>query len=281
MRYSTFEVLAAGFGTAAVVGTVVAGVLGGSGYPEIIAQFMMLPILIAALHFGRNGGFLSALFATALYVGLRVPDISVGGMGSAVVALVGVRAFAYLVMGVIGGEVCSRIKYFFLRLEQHDLIDGETGIYSSKQVGRILGRLIQESRRYGTVFSATVVTLDGAVVPMGGVGGREANRPLLKDMAGTLRGEVRAVDEVGRQSEGSFLALFPNTPLEGGRIAAGRLDRSVRSLLDRRGILAENAFTIQTLGYPEDPDELVRLAEQLTGETLAVEGGPVPAPQRA
>jgi GGDEF domain-containing protein len=279
MRYSTFEALAATFGTAAVLGTVVAALMGGSGYPEILAQLMLLPILLAALHYGRNGGLLASVLATLIYAALRTPQLADPGLRAPIVWLLVIRAAAYVVIGVMGGELCSRIKYIFLSIEQHDLIDAETGIYAPKHLGKLLAGLIEANRRYGSDFSAALFAIDGDAIPPGR--GRNGKRALLKDIAHALRSDVRAVDEVGRRSEYEFLVLLPNTPLAGGNVATGRLDNVVRAHLERRGITAETSFTSRTLGYPDDSEELIGLAESLTGRAFGSRETSAAAPQQA
>ena len=267
MRYSTFEMLAAVFGTIAIVGTVVAGVLAGGAFTETLAQLMLLPVLLSALHFGRNGGFLAALFAVALYVGLRMGDIAELGIRSPLTILVIERAAAYIVIGVLGGELCSRIKYVFLKLERRNLIDDETDVYAPRHLGQLLKNLIESQRRYGVGFSAGILTLDGAVLPMAAHRGR---RSLLGEIAASVRDDVRAVDEVGRFSDHSLMVLFPNTAKSGGEVAIARLLRTVSALLARRGLETSSVpLSVETLGYPEDAQRLIDITEELTGEPIS------------
>lgn len=266
MRYSAFEALAALFGGLAVVGTVIAGIVGSGDPAEVLAQLMLLPILLAALHYGRNGGFLAALFATALYLGVRVPAIQSFGLTPPLTTLLVQRAAAYLVVGVLGGELCSRIKYVFARLERRGLIDDETDVYSRRHVGAILKTLMAEENRYATPFSACVLTLDSAVVP---IGDRRQARPLMREIAGVIRGDVRAVDDVGRFSDGGFLVLFPNTRKPGAEIAGARLLQAVVGVLSRRDVhVSSAAASFVAYGYPEDSARLVEIAEALTGEAF-------------
>jgi GGDEF domain-containing protein len=280
MRYRTFELLVIVFGTAAVLGTAVAGMIQGTGFAEIVAQLMLLPVLVAALHFGRNGGFLAALFATALYVGLRLPDLAQAGLASPLTPLVVVRSLTYILVGVVGGELASRIKYFFLSLENRQLVDEETGVYGSKHVGSLLCQLIEENRRYGHAFSTCSLDVDESYVPSQETR-RRRGASLAKDIASGLRSDVRAVDEVGRVSPLGFLVLFPNTPADGGKVAARRLERTTNALLSRRGV-QENApaVTADVLSFPADSNELARIAEELTGEPCDVDD-PMKAQTRA
>lgn len=266
MRYSTFELLALVFGGAAILGTVIAGVMGGSGLAEVVAQVMLLPVLWAALHFGRNGGFVAALFALALYVGLRVPDLAREGLGGPLASLLAVRTLVYVLVGVVGGEMCSRIKYFFLGLEDRTLIDTETGVYGAAHSGALLRQLMEQHRRYGQRFSAAMLELGGA----GHQGGeaRSGRRSIAKEMAAALRADVRAVDEVGRIGPYEFLVLFPNTAADGAVVAVRRLEKTVTGALGRFGLADDASVTAQTIAFPEDAERMAQLVETLTGEPI-------------
>lgn len=281
MRYSTFELLAAIVGTAAIIGTVVAGIAGGSMYQEIVAQLLLLPVLLAALHFGRKGGFIAALFAIAVYVGLYIPNLADIGLSQPLVSLIAARALVYMVVGVLGGELCSRIKYVFVSLEQSDLIDAETGVYSRRYVGSLLRNLIESNQRYGAAFSAALLTVDGETASA--LAAKDSRRKtFMRDLAAAVRADVRAVDEVGRGSNGGLVVLFPHTPCAGGQVAADRLRRTVATLLDRRGAAQPaDAVTAEVLSFPEAEERLVSLVEELTGEPFRVPEPPAAAPEPA
>lgn len=273
MRYRTFELLAGAFGMTAILATVIMGITSPSSttWQEMVAQLMFLPVLFGALHYGRNGGFLSALFAVAVYVGINVPNAAASpGSGTLLLELVGIRGLAYVLVGVVGGEMCSRIKYFFLSVEASDLIDNETGIYGPLHVGRLLASLIEQHRRYGTCFSAATMTLDPEVLARIGMTGR-SGKSVMHDLAAAVRSDVRAVDEVGRMSADALLVLFPNTPPSGGNVAVERLTRTAQAMLSRRGAPeGADILAVGVLGYPDHPEGVVALVEQLTGEPFVL-----------
>ncbi|MEA5074876.1 MAG: hypothetical protein VB139_00825, partial [Coriobacteriia bacterium] len=71
MKYSRFEMLAFALGTAAIVGSAFVPATAQVIPAEFAAQLLMIIILAGALHWGRNGGFITALIAIAIYVGMR------------------------------------------------------------------------------------------------------------------------------------------------------------------------------------------------------------------
>lgn len=264
MRYSTFEALVIVFGGAAIVGTVGLGLVQGAAFAEVVAQLMLLPLLWAALRYGRNGGFLAALFAVALYVGLRVPDLQREGLTEPLASLLAARALVYVIVGVVGGEIASRIKYFFLWLENRTLIDPETGVYGAQHVGSLLRQLMEQHRRYGHPFSAALLEL--RTVPASAVDGKRGRRSVPREVAAALRADVRAVDEVGRMAQHGFLVLFPNTPAEGARVAARRLENTVSGALARSGFADDIGLVVEALAFPGEAPRIAALVERLTGE---------------
>ena len=286
MRYRTIEYLAGAFGVTAILATVIMGIASPARttWQEMVAQLMFLPVLFGALHYGRNGGFLAALFAVAVYVGINVPNAATSSDGGTLLLeLVGIRGLAYVLIGVVGGEMCSRIKYFFLSLESGDLIDNETGIYGALHIGRLLGSLVEQHRRYGTCFSAATMTLDPKALQQTGLTGR-SGKSLMHDLAAAVRSDVRAVDEVGRMSPDALLVLFPSTPPSGGHVAVERLTRTASAMLSRRGASEDaDILKVEVLGYPDHPEGVVALVEQLTGEpfVLPESGAAVAASSRS
>jgi GGDEF domain-containing protein len=166
--------------------------------------------------------------------------------------------------------MCSRIKYFFLSVEEGDLIDTETGIYGSLHIGRLLASLVEQHRRYGTCFSAATLTLDPEALRKTGLVGR-SGKSVMHDLAAAMRSDVRAVDEVGRMSPDALLVLFPSTPPSGGHVAVERLTRTARAMLSRRGAPEDmDILKVEVLGYPDNPEGVVALVEQLTGESFVL-----------
>ena len=75
MSYRRFEVLVLLVGAATVIGGIFFSFGGEIVTEEIVAQLLLLGVLFVALHWGRPGGFISALIATLIYLGLRIPVI--------------------------------------------------------------------------------------------------------------------------------------------------------------------------------------------------------------
>lgn len=256
MKYSRLEMLIMVLGGAIIIGSMF---LPGAGVllaREIVAQILIVAVLFAAVHWGRNGGFAAAVVATLTYVVLRIPLLNEQGLTSPVVGMIVTRTITYSAVGVIGGEICGRIKYFFASLQGDSLIDDSTHVYNRAFCGQAVKSGLAEFRRYKTPFSIALVRLAPTLL----ADLRPARqRTLLRTTATHIRNDVRLVDDVGYLGDGEFILLLPHTPGEGAAIAADRVRAGVRDLLG-----AKDASVIsRVLALPDDAEELCQLAREL------------------
>ncbi len=267
MKYSKFEWLVLGIGGTAIVGTVAATYKSRPVPEEIAGQIMLLGVLIGAVHWGRRGGFLTAALATVLYTLLRVPlVVAEHGATSEVVVMVLTRAATFAVVGVLGGELCSRIQYIFARLEDATSIDEWTNVYNQRFITRTLASMLGQHTRYGTPFSVLLLSIaDSLVAELR----PSRQRKVLRGVASHIRNDVRLVDEVGRLEDGRFLIVLPHTPHEGALVAGDRLRRGVQDLL---GAKAESV-SVEVMAAPDALLGLQELHSSLD-ESLEKTGGP-------
>ncbi len=257
MKYSRFAQLVVGVGTVAVLATVFLSLRRGPIVEEAIAQLMLIGVLIGAVYWGRNGGFVAAVVATVTYAMLRIPMVAdAQGLTGTVATLVVIRMVTYALVGVVGGEVCGRIKYVFAALENSSAIDEWTRVYNQRYIARIMQATLAQYRRYETPFSAVVISLAPGIT--------ENLRPskarsILRAVASHIRNDVRLVDEVGRLDDGRFIVLLPSTPRAGGVIAAERLRSAIRDLIGAK----EESVVAAVWGTPDDIGELETLTESV------------------
>jgi len=256
VKYSRFEMLIMILGGTVIIGSMFLPSSGTLLIREVIAQFLMVAVLFAAVHWGRNGGFIAAVFATLIYVLLRIPLMNEQGLTSPLIGMIVTRTLTYGVIGVVGGEICSRIKYFFARIQGSPLLDEATQVYNSVFCGQAIKSGIGEFRRYKTPFSVAMITVSPALT----AGLRPARqRALLRTVASHIRNDVRLVDDVGHLGDGEFMMLLPHTSGEGATIAADRVRANVRDLLGAR----DESVAMRALALPEDAEELCELGRRL------------------
>jgi GGDEF domain-containing protein len=269
MRYSRFEQLALAVGTLFVLAALLFSSYGQrlSGR-ELVAQLMLLGVLAAALHFGRRGGFVAAVCASAIYTLMSVPElVAAQGVTSADVLLVIARIAAYGLVGIIGGEACGRLRYSLSRYGLTTEYDEWSQVFNQRHAAVTLLRAIGGHERYGAQFSLVLVSMDPAVTADLGP---QRTRTLVRAVANQLRNDLRMVDEVARLEDGRFFVLLPHTAREGGLVVAKRLAASVRDLVGAR----DESVTATCLGSVEDAIELTALADELSESATDTEDAP-------
>lgn len=224
MKYSRFEILALVLGTAAIVGSVFVPSTTQVIPTEVVAQLLFILILVGAVHWGRNGGFVTALIAIAIYVGMRYPQLSAEGLSADVVTMIVSRALAYTIIGLVGGELAGRLKYLLTRVDRTVMIDPVTRVYSARYAGQAITSALGKHRRYGTVCSVLSLTISPAAWS-----DLKASRmdALMRRVASYLRNDVRLVDDVAYHDNGAFILVLPETGAEGAGVVARRLRAGV------------------------------------------------------
>jgi len=258
MNYSRFEALVVSIGALAITGSLVFASGGQFIIEEAVAQLLMLGVLVGAVHWGRTGGFVAALAASIIYFVMRMPLVfAEGGLTLDIVSLLLVRVLTYGLVGIVGGELCSRVKYIFVRLEGSASIDDWSRIYNQRFIVRALESAGGQFARYETPYSVVVIELSELVLqdlrP-------SKQRLLIRSVANYIRGDVRLVDEASRLLDGRFLVVLPHTPKTGGIVVAQRLHRGVCTVIGAR----DESVTTEVLGAPEDATALVDLRESLS-----------------
>jgi GGDEF domain-containing protein len=256
VKYSRFEWLTISVGGVAVLATVVFALRPRPDLIELAAQLLLMPVLVGAVHWGRKGGLIGALAATLAYVALRLPSVVSVGLQADVLQLIVIRTVTYGFVGIIGGELCGRIKYFFARLEDSCSIDEHSRVYNQRFIAQSLSNHLGESARYGTVFSIAIIELASRLT----ADLRPSRvRSLVRSVADHMRNDVRLVDDVGRLDDGRFVLLFPHTPKDGAVVAATRVRAGVRDVLGAK----DESVVLSIMGSIEDSADIQVLLDTI------------------
>jgi GGDEF domain-containing protein len=257
VKYSRFELLTIGVGAVAILGTVASALRPLPDWVELVAQLLLLVVLVGAVHWGRKGGFVAALGATLFYVLLRLPSVVRVGLDADVLELILIRTATFGFVGIIGGEICGRIKYFFARLEDSLSIDEHSRVYNQRFVAQLLSNSLASATRYQTRFSIAVLELAPCITaelrPT-----RE--RAIVRSVASHIRNDVRLIDDVGRLDDGRFVLVFPHTPKVGADVAASRVRIGVRDLVGAK----DESVKVTVYGSEEDADAIGAIAASIT-----------------
>jgi len=258
MQYSRFEQLVIGLGAVSILGALALSMQnGGPGIVEIVAQLLLLAVLVAAVHWGRRGGMIAALAASLLYMGLRIPMLSASdGVTLDGLLFMVVRIAGYGLVGIVGGEVCSRIKYVFARFDDSNTIDDWSRVYNQRHANHSIEQARARYTRYGEPFSLVVISLAPALTADMAP---KRQRTLVRAVANYVRDDVRMVDEVSRLDDGRFAVLLPHTPREGGQVVNERLAAGVRNTLGAR----PESVSSRCYGAAEDTVALAAFNDEL------------------
>ena len=269
MKYSSFERLVLVLGGASVLATLALTYRTAFLMQEVIAQLLLFGVLFAAVHWGRRGGFFAALIASVAYIAMRIPLLdTTSGITTATFVSMLTRVLAYGLIGILGGELCTRMKYVLAGLEESAGLDSLTGIYSEHTLAHLIDTAQARFERYQEQYCLIVLR-----APQGPLSAPTTNREraLVKQVAGHIRSDIRLVDEAGRTNDGRFIILLPHSAKGGGDVVTERLAHSVRSI--GGGEAAD--FACRCLGAAEDAEALAQLRAELEP---ALEGGQVLSP---
>jgi GGDEF domain-containing protein len=253
--YARFERLTIGVGAAAIVGTAAIS-LGASADPiELVAQLLLLVVLFGAVRWGRRGGTIAAAAALVAYVAIKGVAASGNITTSDTLRMIAVYAVLYGLVGVLGGEACSRMKGLFARAHDARAIDEASTAYTPRFIARLLDEAVATFQRYNLAFSVLVISVDGRATI--GMGASDA-AAVLRTTAIRLRKGLRLVDEVGRLPWGAFAIILPQTGRAGAQIAGDRLRADLRDALR----VDDAAITVRTLTASDDLDAIIALAAE-------------------
>lgn len=246
MRYNRFEQIVLLVGAAAFLGSLgIALVGGGTHASEIVAQVLLLLTLAVAVHWGARAGLIAAVAASAVYLAFWIPALPEGSVPPAALLVLASRLVAFGLVGVVGGELCGRLKYTLAKVEGQSAVDDWSRVYNQRYVHGALVQAKGRFERYGEPVSLVELKLSSSLVA-GMRAGRQ--RSLIRAVADGIRADVRMVDDVGRLDDGRFIVILPHTPPEGGRVVVERLAGMVR----RTTGASADAVTLRCIGLPGD-----------------------------
>lgn len=235
-------------------------------WQEIAARALTLVVLVAAAHWGRDGGAAAAAIAIVTYVAIRIPDLTTLGATSEVTRGLIAFSLTYGALGVIGGEVFGRLRYLVRRLGESVLLDDDTGVFNKTYCAQSLRSNLATYQRYDRPLSVVVLSLSpGLLTELRPTG----QRKLLRTVASSLRHDMRVVDDVGHLGQGRFLLVLRETTRSGAEVVADRIRGHVRDLLGAK----DTAVTAHVLTAPEDLEAMTALARSLE----SAEGTPQPS----
>lgn len=252
MNYRQFEHIFFSLALTIILATMLVSMASQSSLSEILGQALVVPIVYASLHYGRQRGLLMAFLATLAFILIKVNE------GLQPVSLIDInktypiflRAIIFGIVGVFFGELAARAKYLLYRLENQKHIDAVSSVYSRYHLENLIKSFRYEYERYHHPFSVLVFELSwlasGTTLPSGSE---------IKAKTGLFfKKNIRGVDEAGNWDGNTFLVLMPHTVKKGALKAANRLaflaEQYFKNSFSGKGVKVNVKTTVLT--FPEE-----------------------------
>lgn len=259
MRYAKFERLVLLVITVAVAIMAISMILQRTDGVEVFGHLLMLAVIVCSLYGGKKGALLGFLASFAAYTAVRLIWLGDCSAGTAA-QLILMKLAIYGVLALICYYMRSQFRYFFVKMEQQDLVDDETQLGNARFFLRELTHRINEYQRYEKPFSLVCFAVDeGFVSAM-----KDKKVSVLRDLAANvLKHDTRAVDELAREGNRLF-AILPNVGMEGARACARRLSEKARAYLSQLGEGdGEERLEVSVIAYPDAQEDIERLLARL------------------
>jgi hypothetical protein len=180
---------------------------------------------------------------------LRLPQLMQDTPETVDLLGVGVRVLSFGLLGIVCGELFSRLKYNLARVDGGPALDEWSRVYNQHYLHYTLAQARSRHSRYRESLSVVVVVVSAPVLadlrP-------QQQRLLVRGVAEQIRSNVRMVDEVCRLDDGRFVIVLPHTGRAGGVTVRDRLTAVVRDALGAR----PEAVAARLLSLPEDAEAL-------------------------
>lgn len=256
--YARFERLAMGVGVVAIVGNATISLVTHVDPVELVAQLLFLAVVLAAVRWGSKGGAFAAYGAVTLYVAMRLLTVPPAMTTLDLLGPLTARATAYLAVGILGGEVCNRIRIVLAKAKDARAIDESSSAYTPQFLSRRIVESAGRFERYGEDFSLVIICVDSR-------GTDPSRKPdLVRAVVDQIRSGLRLVDEVGRLPEDDYGLLLPHTGGAGAHVVAERL----RADLKERLSIGDESLTVRVLTAADDLEAI---------RALAADAAPAPA----
>ena len=141
------------------------------------------------------------------------------------------------------------------------LLDYGVEVYNRSYFHRQLSLEIKRSGRYKHPFGLAIIRLDRYDQLLRNYG--ETSRQYLARVASVIKSNTRSADVPGKHEKNSIVMLFPETDLDGTRLACEKLCRGVFELTSPRPDV-QLTLSCAVTAYPEAADDETRLLKSLS-----------------
>ena len=221
---------------------------------EIVATVAFAPVFVAFLFFGWKAGLAVGTLAAVGYIVMRLPAISVVGIGP-LFGAISSRVLGYLAFGGLGGWAAEQLQAAIDKLELHDEIDDVSGLGNARAALGAIDRERARALRYEKLVSVIECTFDipDAVT-------EKTAASTLRQLGSAIAHSVRASDHASHIKDGDLhrlVIVLPETGSVGAETVATNLDREVRA---RIGVTTG----IAVMTSPGDDDRIEAMLQSIS-----------------
>lgn len=150
------------------------------------------------------------------------------------------------------------------RLAEHATYEGLTGLYRREVILDILEGECARTVQNGDPISVAMIDID-RFKAFNDDHGHLAGDLVLQRVARVLQAELRSTDKIGRYGGEEFLAVLPNTDLDGARKAAEHMRRGIDDLRVTlgEGVVAKVSVSVGLAATTEVTGDPVQLARSM------------------
>jgi diguanylate cyclase (GGDEF)-like protein len=211
--------------------------------------------------------FLLALVAIAMATAAWAWQARANDFHVAIVTLAivcgAVSALAVGVMVATSGHRVGTLLVLVERLNRSTRFDPLTGVANRGYLEERLRNEVHRAARFGHPLSIAMIDIDD-FKRVNDTFGHQAGDEALRTVARIIERELRSIDVVGRYGGEEFLAILPETPLDGAVVAMNRMRSAVERAQLTAGVpsrLTVSAGVASHSVHGWEPEDLVRSAD--------------------
>ncbi|MEO8080187.1 MAG: GGDEF domain-containing protein [Caldimonas sp.] len=233
-----------------------------SPYYAVIFVFGMLQMDARAL--ARVAAYVLVSYGAALLLRHQIHGSGVDWRVESVTAMLVVTGSVWFATAASYiSNVRARLHGSLQHIAALATYDGLTGLWNRRQIDQMLESAVKHAERQGSALCVAMVDVDH-FKRVNDRHGHAIGDEVLKSVAGTLAGSVRAGDEVGRFGGEEFLLLLPATTMAQATGLADRLRNRLETLqtLPAGEPPVTGSFGLAAWRAGESAGDLVRRADQ-------------------
>ncbi|HEY3376922.1 MAG TPA: GGDEF domain-containing protein [Armatimonadota bacterium] len=228
--------------------------------PDIsMIVFYLLPVMLVAAYVGRTSGLTISFTSAGIWL---------------IADLLGSHRYAHCVipywntLGIFGVFIIVTLSFYALKAalsRERALarVDDVTGMANGRAFQEAVALEMQRTARYKHPFTIAYLDIDDFKA-INDTHGHSAGDKLLRTVASTMRGSLRATDVVARLGGDEFAILLPETDAAAATAVMAKLRNVLSAAMEHGPVLLTLSIGVVTcLEAPETLDEILHLADSL------------------